>query len=73
MEFLAYYMILDLLLCMPGDTVDVGSGILIICTFKRHAKGLILQLSYNKVIPYCLYELMFSSLPNKLHQAFHIF
>lgn len=66
-------MILDLLLHMPDDTVIVGSEILIKYIFKRQATVLILHISYYKEVPYCIYVLMFSSLSNKLHQAFHVF
>lgn len=44
-EFLASYMILGLLY-MPDDIINVVSEILIKFTFEKHAKGLILQLSY---------------------------
>lgn len=43
-EFLAWFLISYL----PDDTVNVGSQIQIKYTFKRHAKGLILQLHYYK-------------------------
>lgn len=66
-------MILDSLLYMPDDIINVGSEILIKCIFKRHVMGLILQLSCYKEVPDCICVLMFSSLSNKLHQAFHVF
>lgn len=57
-------MSLESFLYMPGDLVNVVSKIPIKCIFKRHATGLIQQLSYYKEVPYCIYVLMFSSLIN---------
>lgn len=53
----ACYMILFLLLYMPHDVINVGSKILIQCTFKIHAKGFIIVelLRASILFMYCVF------------------